>query len=211
MQKIYKAITYITYPGFISLLGFFLVSKNLGNNTLPILLSAGLLMGVIPLSFVFIMTKRNHFESIHLKHIQERKKAVLLTIGCLTIFTSLAYFFGNDKSLQVFNTLILLSLIVQYLFNSANIKISIHLLSITAFLMYFFIHSSYLINAINLTSNGILLSQKQWMVFMVLIISLVYLSRLKLKAHSPFELNLGIIIGVSITFINEYIWHVLWN
>jgi hypothetical protein len=211
MQKIYKAITYITYPGFISLLGFFLVANNLGVNSLPIILSAFILMGMVPLGFVFIMTKRKHFESIHLKHIQERKKAVLVTMICLLIFSAFTYYFGNYKVIQLFNSLILLSLIVQYLFNSFNIKISIHLLSITAFLIYFFIHSNYLVNQISLSQSGLKLSQNQWLGIIFTIIALVYLSRLKLKAHSPFELNLGIIIGVSITFINEYIWHVLWN
>jgi hypothetical protein len=108
----------------------------------------------------------------------------------------------------MWNQLILLSLIVQWLFNRFSFKISIHVLSVIGFFTFFIAMSNIVVWDKFWEISGIW-NQPYMIIIGVIISALVAISRKQLKSHKNDELIVGAAIGISIVFINFYLYEKL--
>ena len=153
MKAVYKTISYATYPAFWATLGVSYLSLNSGFLWQNMLLSL-LLHSIIPLVFVWLMVKRGKFESLEIPQTKHRSWVVVFSLICALVFSSIVLQENTIgittetpqsvvienlefEFLIMWNQLILLSLIVQWLFNRFSFKISIHVLSVIGFFTFF--------------------------------------------------------------------------
>jgi hypothetical protein len=114
--------------------------------------------------------------------------------------------------LYAWNQLVIFSLVIQLLFNSMKFKISIHMLSASAFFAFFYLYASTsypLIAEAPALIKLFYMSPNQWLIADAINLPIVYLARYVLKAHDHAELIIGLIVGISITFMNEWIFRSL--
>ena len=244
IQKTFKTITYITYPGFFAALGTYLlyngfVDYNTSINILGDSASSGegfidslsestklwiitwasfALHALFPLVFVVVMVKRKVFSSLHLPDLKHRLLAVGFSLVLAISFSGILRLLEAPSILYAWNQLVVFSLLIQLLFNSLKFKISIHMLSASAFFAFFYLYASSFNSLISsellsTQSAAILklfyLTPNQWLVAAAINLPIVYLARYILKAHDHAELIIGFIVGLSITFMNEWIFRSL--
>jgi hypothetical protein len=248
IQKTFKTITYITYPGFWAALGTYLLYSGFieYNSALNIIGDSGTqadtlnssfieslpestklwiitwasfaLHALLPLVFVVVMVKRKVFPSLHLPDLKHRLMAVGVSLVLAISFSGILRLLEAPSVLYAWNQLVIFSLLIQLLFNSMKFKISIHMLSASAFFAFFFLYAS---SFNSLMSSELLSTQSaeilklfyltpnQWLIAAAINLPVVYLARYVLKAHDHAELIIGFIVGISITFMNEWIFRSL--
>jgi hypothetical protein len=244
MKIIAKIITYVTFPGLWAILGVYFMSRIDISNVLEIqkrtqskLLTASLLLYVIiPMLFVVFMVYKKRFKSIQLSNIKERKIAVPFALLSAMLMMFYSHELLNTKENLIsynkllnlhpifeWEQLVVLSLIVQTIFVFLNFKISIHMLSITAFTTFAFAEFNRIKNSVQgdcLVGENfyhwpstILVPQNINLILISLIAlsALVFVSRKILKAHTYQELIIGSIVGISITFVNSILLYTIWN
>jgi len=253
LQKTFKTITYITYPGFFAALGTYLlysgfVDYNYSMNILGDSLSnisgnasgnfsdnvsnisgfidslsettklwiitwaSFALHALLPLIFVVVMVKRKLFPSLHLPDLKHRLMAVGISLVLAFIFSGVLRIMEAPSVLYAWNQLVIFSLVIQLLFNSMKFKISIHMLSASAFFAFFYLYASTsypLIAEAPALIKLFYMSPNQWLIAAAINLPIVYLARYVLKAHDHAELIIGLIVGISITFMNEWIFRSL--
>ena len=149
---------------------------------------------IIPIFILIVLKLTNKITSVNLPSIKERK-APLFIMMC--IFLVLARYFSTFRNAQDLSYLFygtLLGLIAIYLIFVTGIKTSIHLLSMGSAVGYFIIFQ--------LIYNTSVLPL---IIILILLSGLLGTSRLYLKAHTPKEVYLGFILGISCQFIAYYI------
>lgn len=224
MKALYKTISYATYPALWATLGVSYLSLNSGFLWQNIVLSL-LLHSLIPLVFVWLMVKRGKFDSLEIPQTKHRSWVVLFSLICAIVFSSIVLQENSIgiitetpentvlenlqfEYLTIWNQLILLSLIVQWLFNRFSFKISIHVLSVVGFFTFFIAMHKMILWKKFWDTYGIW--NQQSLIFIGLIIStLVAISRKQLKSHKNDELIVGAAIGISMVFINFYLYEKL--
>lgn len=248
IQKTFKTITYLTYPGFWAALGTYLLYSGfidynsalniIGDSTSQagslnsgfieslsestklwiITWSSFALHALFPLVFVVVMVKRKVFPSLHLPDLKHRLMAVGFSLVLALSFSGILRLMEAPSVLYAWNQLVIFSLLIQLLFNSMKFKISIHMLSASAFFAFFFLYASSfdsLMTSEMLSSQSaeiaklFYLTPNQWLVAAAINLPVVYLARYILKAHDHAELIIGLVVGISITFMNEWIFRSL--
>ena len=224
MKAVYKTISYATYPALWATLGVSYLSLNSGFLWQNMLLSL-LLHSIIPLVFVWLMVKRGKFESLEIPQTKHRSWVVVFSLICALVFSSIVLQENTIgittetpqsvvienlefEFLIMWNQLILLSLIVQWLFNRFSFKISIHVLSVIGFFTFFIAMSNIVVWDKFWKISGIW-NQPYMIIIGVIISALVAISRKQLKSHKNDELIVGAAIGISIVFINFYLYEKL--
>lgn len=201
------------------------------------MLTMSLLMYVIiPMLFVYFMVYKKRFKSIQLSNVNERKIAVpfaLLSAVLMMVFThqiirtkpNLIQYHKilNVHPLFEWEQLVILSLLIQTLFVFMNFKISIHMLSITAFTTFVYREVGRIKSSIQ---GDCIVGENfyHWpqallkpenlnllIVGLIVLSGLVFIARKILKAHTYQELIIGSIVGISITFVNSILLYLLWT
>lgn len=244
MKIFAKIITYITFPGIWAVLGVYFLSKiDIANivqiqavSKSNILTGALVFYIVLPMLFVYFMVYKKRFESIQLAHVKERKIAVPFAFlaALLFIYFTRELLLAKQNMLTYnkildlhplleWEQLVALSLMIQTMFIFLNFKISIHMLSITAFLTFTFQQFNHMKSSIlndclvgeNVYHWPQILLQPQTMnlvlIALCVIAILVFVSRKILNAHTYQELIIGSIVGISITFVNSILFYSIWN
>ncbi len=224
MKSIFKVISYASYPALWATIGVTYLSVNSGFLWQNIVLSF-LLHSLIPLVFVWVMVKRGKFDSIEIPQTKHRGWVVIFSLVCALVFftitlqenvigittetpESAALSNLQFEFLIIWNQLILLSLIIQWLFNRFSFKISIHVLSVVGFFTFFFSMEKIITWDKFWEQHGFW--NQEYAIYLGIIISLlIAISRKQLKAHKTDELIVGAAIGVSIVFINFYVYEKL--
>lgn len=224
MKSIFKVISYASYPALWATIGVTYLSVNSGFLWQNIVLSF-LLHSLIPLVFVWVMVKRGKFDSIEIPQTKHRSWVVIFSLVCALVFftitlqenvigittetpESAALSNLQFEFLIIWNQLILLSLIIQWLFNRFSFKISIHVLSVVGFFTFFFSMGKIITWDKFWEQHGFW--NQEYAIYLGIIISLlIAISRKQLKAHKTDELIVGAAIGVSIVFINFYVYEKL--
>lgn len=224
MKSIFKVISYASYPALWATIGVTYLSVNSGFLWQNIVLSF-LLHSLIPLVFVWVMVKRGKFDSIEIPQTKHRSWVVIFSLVCALVFftitlqenvigittetpESAALSNLQFEFLIIWNQLILLSLIIQWLFNRFSFKISIHVLSVVGFFTFFFSMEKIITWDKFWEQHGFW--NQEYAIYLGIIISLlIAISRKQLKAHKTDELIVGAAIGVSIVFINFYVYEKL--
>lgn len=244
MKIFAKIITYITFPGIWAVLGVYFLSRiDIANivqiqavSKSNILTGALVFYIVLPMLFVYFMVYKKRFESIQLAHIKERKIAVpfALLSAMLFIYFTREILLAKQNMLNYgkildlhplleWEQLVALSLVIQTLFVFLNFKISIHMLSMTAFLTFTYQQFNHIKSSIQndcLVGENVYhwpqtVLQPQTMNIILIALSvvaiLVFVARKLLNAHTYQELIIGSIVGISITFVNSILFYSIWN
>jgi membrane-associated phospholipid phosphatase len=148
---------------------------------------------VIPVFILIVLKLTKNITSINLPSIKERKVPLFIM---MCVFLVLARYFSNFRNAQDLAYLFygtLLGLICIYLIFVTGVKTSIHLLSMGSAIGYFIVFQ--------LIYN---ISMLPLIVILILFSGLLGSSRLYLKAHTPKEVYLGFILGISCQLIAYY-------
>lgn len=145
-----------------------------------------ILSGILPILMFLPLKSLKKVSSIQLKSTKERILPLLIQIFILGF---IAHFICDDfqhKELEIFFWGSALSALVAFILAFKSIKASLHLIGISAPVMFFIILSiSFEINIIKALCIGIL------------IMALTASSRLHMKAHNIKEITIGIIVGAT--------------
>lgn len=207
LRSFAKFISYVTYPALWATLGTGIIAWSEGQLPwAPVVFLSLLCHSLLPLIFVALMVKYKKFESLEIPDLQHRRQTALAAMLSAILFSGLIYVTGESKNYHLWNQLILLTLWLQWLFNKWNFKISIHVLSFSAFMFFLDIHRE---NGSNGISFREILPQMPSHFFIYLGIIggvLISWSRYTLKAHRLSEIFIAALMGASLAAVNEWLW-----
>ncbi len=148
----------------------------------------------IPILLLFFLKSVNKIESFEVRTIQERK---IPMFSMMCIFLLLGRFFYKFSSVRELSYLFfgtLLGLIIIYFIFFTKTKTSLHLLSIGSAVGFFIVYQQ--------INNVMLLPL---IVVFILLSGFLGTSRLNLKAHTPKEVYLGFLIGITSQLVMYYV------
>jgi len=200
MKILLKLASYLFHPLWMPLLGsifyFLLIPRYFPEEIVKAkLLAISIITIFIPIVFYFLLKNLGKASSIFLENVSERRWPLffyaLLSIMVLHQILN----FYNYPGLYYYFVGILGSSIISYLLSCFNLKASLHMVGmagllvfIAGFCLYFHLYYIYTIS------------------FLLIATGLTASSRMYYKAHSPWELWLGFIVGAVPQLIVFYIW-----
>lgn len=203
----FKIVSYITYPALWATIGTAIIAASEGQLPYsPVVALSLLCHSMLPLVFVALMVKFKKFESLELPNLQHRKQTAVAAMISAILFSALVYATNESKNYHLWNQLILLSLWLQWLFNKWNFKISIHVLSFSAFALFLDIHRENGSNGISFRELLPNLPEHIFLYVFVLGAAIIGFARYKLKAHTPSEIFIAALMGASLAAVNEWLW-----
>jgi len=199
-KRIFPFFSYLFHPVFIPIYAtlFYLFSNHsyfLNKEKYLVLLQVTVITFIIPIMFFFLLRLTGKITSIMVPELSERKFP--LVIQCfliillvrksitLELYPELHFFFLG----ALVSTLIALSLLFF------NTKVSLHMMGISALAFFVFGLSLHHHNP-----NTLLI------IFLVLMNGFVASSRLTMKAHTPKELIIGVLLGSIPQILLLLIW-----
>lgn len=197
-MSIEKITSYIIHPiifGVVATISYFILApiflpKEL---KLQIIFIVFISTYVIPILFLFLLKSFGSIDTFHLSEIRERKFPVFFFIILNLLLAYRLYQIPNLELLSFFFLSGSISLFLVYLFLLFQVKISLHTLSMGLFTTFILILSyQYKIDLILPIS------------FLILLSGYVAYIRLKLQAHTHFEVYLGYVIGVLVEIVSYY-------
>lgn len=203
----YKFLSYITYPALWATIGTGIISIAEGNVPwAPIVFFSLLCHSLLPLIFVALMVKYKKFDSLEIPNLQHRRQTAVAAMASAILFSALVYFTQESSNYHLWNQLILLSLWLQWIFNKWNFKISIHVLSFSAFVLFLDIHKENGSNGISFRDVFPTLPEHFFLYLFIIGAALIGFARYKLKAHNPAEILIAALMGASLAAVNEWLW-----
>ncbi len=196
MTAFYKIISFVFHPIFFSTLGallYFIISPQYIPEKYKKIIIAVIFIStyILPLFLLIILKKLKLIQSFKLKTIEERKFLVLFLIvltfmlGKMLLSTKIVSLLG----LSFYGGSI--AFIIVFLLFSFNIKTSLHTLGIGSLIGLIIVMS--IEYQINLT---VLIA------ILIIVFGLLATSRLKLNAHQPKEVYLGVFLGLITQLIS---------
>jgi hypothetical protein len=190
MQKFIAVFSYVFYPLFIpvyaTLFYFLLAGNYFHNNEIYLIFIQVLILTILlPLSVFYLLRSLGHIKTAMLR--DNRERIVPLGVYCLLLLMLIQYSFTGFRvpELYYFFLGLLLSNALAFILILTGHKASLHMMAISALTMfvislsiYFHIRFIYII-AFFILSSGFVAS-----------------ARLQVKAHSPYELILGTLVGI---------------
>ena len=159
------------------------------------LLAIAIITIFIPIVFYFLLKNLGKAGSIFLADVKERKWPLFFFILLSIMVLHQVLNIYNYPGLYYYFLGILISAILGYIFTLLNIKISLHMMGIagllmfvTGFCVYFHLYFIYTIS------------------FLIIATGLTASSRLYYKAHSKWELALGLLTGLIPQVLVFYFW-----
>lgn len=200
MQFLLKSVSYVFHPVWMPFAGtlcYFLISPRFFPPTVmkAKLLAIAIMTVFIPIAFYLMLQTLGKTTSHFLSDVRERKWPLLFTsfLHLLVLKFILDHF--DYPELYYFFLGIFLSSMTALILVYARIKISLHMIGLgglTTFIIILSLH--FQLNLIFTIS------------FLFAMIGLTASSRLHYKAHSPFELFLGLLTGIVPQLICSYLW-----
>jgi hypothetical protein len=198
MRTFYRFVSYLSYPGFIAVLGILHFAPGYLSLTLSLLGYA-----ILPLLFAGWMIRSGRVESLEMKTAPERNLAYRVS---LVLDLALALYFQwhwQSEAAQwpwvIFGVILLLTLVNQF-----GYKASMHTAACGGLLAFFCIPCFKHFVAEALVASP---PMQLYLGSLTLLFALVYLSRYRLGAHSHRELLSGTAIGLFVTFAFQLIWN----
>ncbi len=199
-KSLAKIISYLFYPilvplyvtGFFFYQTYYLFDKEQIINVFRLILMLGLFF---PVLFYLFLKNRKYCDSIFLDTVEQRKIPVLLNMALLVLIIIRITGFQDLLPLKLFFTGLFTAHIFVLILLYLDKKISLHLVYLTVALVF-------------IGMFGIRYSLPVRLVFVggVLITGLVASSRLRLSAHNPEEVYLGVLIGAVAQLSMLYFW-----
>jgi hypothetical protein len=150
---------------------------------------------LIPIAFYFFLRSTGKVDSIMIADIDQRKIPLLLQCFIIILLVQKSITIERYTELHFFFLGALLSTITALILLFFNIKASLHMLAISSLTVFVFgLNMHHQANAISLV------------IFFVMISGFVASSRLEMKAHSPKELLIGLLIGSISQLLLLFLW-----
>jgi len=190
MQKFIAIFSHVFYPLFIpvyaTLFYFLLAGQYMYTQEIYLIfLQVFILTILLPVSVFYLLRSLGHIKTTMLR--EKRERIVPLGVYCLLLLMLIQYSFTGFRipELYYFFLGLLLSNALAFILIIAGHKASLHMMAVSALTLfvislsiYFHLRFIYII------------------AFFILSSGFVATSRLQVKAHSPYELILGTLVGI---------------
>lgn len=199
-KKIFPLFSYLFHPVFIPIYAtlFYLFSNHsyfLNKEKYLVLLQVGIITFVIPILFFFLLKLTGRISSIMVPELSERKIPLVMQCFLIILLVRKSITLERYPELHFFLLGALFSTIIALLLLFANKKASLHMTGISALTFFVFGLSLH-----HQTQNITLI------VFFILMNGLVASSRLIMKAHTPKELTIGVLLGSIPQILLLLVW-----
>jgi hypothetical protein len=200
IKKILPVFSYIFHPIFVSLYGtffYFLITQlHLFESQFYLtLLQVGILTLLLPISLYYLFMSLGVISSFTEATLKERKLPILIQAILLFVLIKFSASLDDLQELYYFFMGGFLSSLIAFLAVYIKFKASLHMIgisSLTTFVYALSLHSQMqLINIILL---------------LIITMGLVSSSRLYMKSHTPIELFIGTLIGISSQVTFWFFW-----
>lgn len=200
MKKLLLSFSYIFHPLFIPIMGgliYFLHTKIYFSfkEIYLYLLQIGIITILIPIAVFYLLKTLQKIDSPKAEQLSERKIPLIIHCVLLWVLIQKGITFQRIPELFLFLLGGLVSNVLAFLFLFLRLKISLHMIGITA-LVCFAIAMTFLSGNLYIYS----------LAFLIMLIGGVASSRLLLKAHNYKELILGSLCGLLPQVILWYYW-----
>jgi hypothetical protein len=200
LKKILPLFSYIFHPIFIPAIATFIYFLfNLPNfkteEIIFVFIQVTIITILIPIAFYFFLRSTGKIDSIMIADLDQRKIPLLLQSFIIILLVQKSITIERYEELHFFFLGALLSTLTALILLFCNIKASLHMLAISSLTVFVFgLNIHYQTNATYLV------------IFFVLISGFVASSRLEMKAHSPKELLIGLLIGSISQLLLLFLW-----
>ena len=199
-QRIFPFFSYLFHPVFIPIYAtlFYLFSNHsyfVNNEKYLVLLQVGVITFVIPILFFFLLRRIGKISSIMIPELSERKFPLVIQCFLIILLVRKSITLERYPELHFFLLGALISTLIALILLFANKKASLHMMGLSALTFFVFglsLHHN--------TQNIALI------VFLVLMNGVVASSRLIMKAHTPKELILGVLLGSIPQILLLFVW-----
>lgn len=199
-KKIFPLFSYIFHPVFIPIYAtlFYLFSNHsytLNREKYLVLLQVTIITFLIPILFFFLLRLTGKITSIMVPELSERKFPLVIQCFLLILLVRKSITIERYPELHFFLLGALFSTLIALILLFVNKKASLHMMGLSA--LTFFVFGLSLHHHIN---NTVLI------IGLVLMNGLVASSRLVMKAHTPVELIMGVLLGSIPQILFLFLW-----
>lgn len=200
LKKFIVSFSYVFHPLFIPLYAcfFYLFSDGslvINREKVIVFSEVFMIMVLVPLLVFLLLRSIGKIDSVMVPKVSERK--IPLVIQCFLIILLLKKGITIERYLEFhfFFLGALVSTLIALMLLFVNFKVSLHMIGISALAVFVFglsVHFQ--------THNTF------WIAFLVLMNGMVAFSRLEMRAHTPWELILGVLTGSVPQILLLYLW-----
>lgn len=199
-KKIFPIFSYIFHPVFIPIYAtlFYLFSNHsyfINKEKYLVLLQVVTITFIIPILFFFLLKLTGKISSMMVPELSERKFPLVIQCFLLILLVKKSIKLELFPELHFFMLGALSSTLIALTLLFTNTKASLHMMGLSALTFFMFGLSMHHQN-----QNTLLI------VFMVLMNGFVASSRLIMKAHTPKELIIGVLIGSIPQILLLFVW-----
>ncbi len=199
-KKIFPFFSYVFHPVFIPIYAtlFYLFSNHsyfINKEKYLVILEVTIITFVIPILFFFLLKLTGKISSMMVPELSERKFPLVVQCFLLILLVKKSITLELFPELHFFMLGALSSTLIALMLLFANTKASLHMMGLSALTFFMFGLSMHHQN-----QNTLLI------VFMVLMNGFVASSRLIMKAHTPKELIIGVLLGSIPQILLLFLW-----
>ncbi|MFC3335210.1 hypothetical protein [Flavobacterium palustre] len=199
-KRIFPFFSYIFHPVFIPIYAtlFYLFSNQsyfINKEKYLVLLQVSIITFVIPILFFFLLRRIGKISSVMVPELSERKFPLIIQCFLIILLVRKSITLELYPELHFFLLAALFSTLMALSLLFFNIKASLHMMGISALTFFVFGLSLH-----HQTPNTSLI------VFLVLMNGFVASSRLTMKAHTPKELIIGVLLGSIPQILLLFVW-----
>lgn len=199
-KRIFPFFSYVFHPVFIPIYAtlFYLFlnhSYTLNREKYLVLLQVSVITFLIPVLFFFLLRLTGKITSVMVPELSERKFPLVIQCFLLILLVRKSITIERYPELHFFLLGALFSTLIALILLFANKKASLHMMGISALTLFVFGLSLH-----HHTRNTLLIT------FLVLMNGFVASSRLIMKAHTPKELIMGVLLGSIPQILFLYLW-----
>jgi hypothetical protein len=200
LKKILPLFSYIFHPIFIPAIATFIyflftLPNFKTEEILLVFIQVTILTILIPIAFYFFLRSTGRIDSIMVADIDQRKIPLLLQSFIIILLVQKSITIERYEELHFFFLGALLSTLIALILLFCNIKASLHMLAISSLTVFVF--------GLNIQHQS---NATYLVIFFVLINGFIASSRLEMKAHSPKELLIGLLIGSISQLLLLFLW-----
>ncbi|AOZ98827.1 hypothetical protein [Flavobacterium commune] len=199
-KRILPFFSYLFHPVFIPIYAtlFYLFSNHsyfINKEKYLVLLQVSIITFVIPMLFFLLLRLTGKITSVMVPELSERKFPLIIQCFLIILLVRKSITLELYPELHFFLLAALFSTLIALSLLFFNIKASLHMMGISALTFFVFGLSLH-----HQTPNTIL------MIFLVLMNGFVASSRLIMKAHTPKELIIGVLLGSIPQILLLFVW-----
>ncbi|MES2240199.1 MAG: hypothetical protein V4497_08080 [Bacteroidota bacterium] len=199
-KRIFPFFSYVFHPVFIPIYAtiFYLFSNHsyfINREKYIVLLEVTIITFVIPILFFFLLRLTGKINSIMVPELSERKIPLVIQCFLIILLVRKSITLERYPELHFFFLGALFSTLIALILLFANKKASLHMTGLSALTFFIFGLSLFHHN-----QNTLLVA------FFVLMNGFVASSRLIMKAHTPKELIMGVLIGSIPQILLLFVW-----